>query len=108
MTSKWHDDDWETIVKIKDGEMSVCPGEFADMHDSGLFVKEYYDEDDSLKLVGMTKDGKVYVTEKDLLSLTEEETIEYMNRNSFSKSERFTAAAREKADERLSHAVLTN
>jgi hypothetical protein len=71
MTSKWHDDDWETIVEVKDGEISVCPGEFWDMRKSGLFEKEYVDEDDSLKLVGVTHDDKIYVTEKALEKMTE-------------------------------------
>jgi hypothetical protein len=64
------------VIEIEDGEIDVVPGEFWDMRKEGLFVKEYVDENDSLKLVGVTQDGKVYVTEKQLEDMTDEELLE--------------------------------
>jgi hypothetical protein len=80
ISMKWNDKNWKTIFEVKDNEISVCPGEFWDMRKSGLFEKEYYDKEEPFKLVGITKDGKTYVTEKPIECMTKAEYNEYNKR----------------------------
>jgi hypothetical protein len=50
------------------------------MHKQDLFEKEYVDENDSLKVIGITKDNKIYVTEKTFEEMTDDELNEYIKR----------------------------
>jgi hypothetical protein len=94
---EWHDENWHSAVEVKDGEIDVIPGKFYEMSKAGLFAKEYYDENDSLKRIGIAEDGKVYVTQKDLSLLTDDEWVEYMKRRPITKEDELKLISLEEA-----------
>lgn len=68
------------VIKVNDDEIPVCTGEFYRMRRIGAFVKEYEDLEDTIKLYGITSDGKTYVSEKDDFDKTDEEFDDWAKR----------------------------
>lgn len=70
----------DLVIKINEGEIAVCTGEFYRLRRIGAFVKEYEDSEDTIKLYGVTVDGKIYVSEKDDFDKTDEEFASWSKR----------------------------
>lgn len=71
--SKFSVGSMDFVIDIKPGEIAITTGKFYEMREKGQFVKFYADPDDTIKLYGITADGKVYVSEKDDFEKTDEE-----------------------------------
>lgn len=69
-----------TVIDVKDGEILLSSDVFYAMCDKELFVRQWIDSDDSIKLCGITKDNKIYVTEKNGTSFTPEEEDSWLRR----------------------------
>lgn len=69
-----------TVIDVKDGEILLPSDVFYAMCDKELFVRQWTDFDDSIKLCGITKDNKIYVTEKNGTSFTPEEEDLWLRR----------------------------
>lgn len=71
--SKFSVGSMDFVIDIKPSEIAITTGKFYEMRKNGQFVKSYADPDDTIKLYGITADGKVYVSEKDDFDKTDEE-----------------------------------
>lgn len=85
------------VIKVNDDEIPVCTGEFYRMRRIGAFVKEYEDSEDTIKLYGITSDGKMYVSEKDDFDKTDEEFDDWAKRAGCDNFKDFKVLSNDKA-----------
>ena len=70
------------VITVNDGEIPVSPGDFWRMNKENMFTNVSVDGRDCLKLVGVSKDGEVFVSVKVDEEMTETELQEYCKRES--------------------------
>lgn len=68
------------VITVNDGEIPVSPGDFWRMESAGMFSVVKRDDNDQLKLIGCSHSGEIYVSQKTIPSLTEDESVEYRKR----------------------------
>lgn len=67
----------EMNIDVNPGETVVLPRIFSEMTERNEFVSISQDSDNWLKLIGITANGKVYVSERFVLNLNDEECKRY-------------------------------
>ena len=72
--------DGELLITVNDGEIPVSPGDFWRMESAKMFSVVNRDDNDKLKLIGCSHSGKIYVSQKTIPSLTDDESVEYRKR----------------------------
>ena len=73
-------DERKLVTKVNIGEIPLAPADFCRASDAKFFVSCSIDTNDELKVIGRGIDGNIYVSDKDPLSLTDEEIDEYFGR----------------------------
>lgn len=68
------------VIQINDGETAISPGDFYRMKQSGKFATLKTDETDSIKVIGITPDGTIYVSEKPDDEMSDKECEDYYAR----------------------------
>jgi hypothetical protein len=101
-----HKSSWTPVVKVNNNETAVPLGEFGRMRQKNIFAKEYVDEEDSIKLIGITADNKIYVSEKIMDDMTDTEFDEYMHRQGVYDSDFFQELTEEEIEEERKNALL--
>lgn len=68
------------VISVNDNELAVTPGDFCRLKNAGKFVSCHTDINDFAKIIGITADSKIYVSEKLDSEMTDEETEAYYAR----------------------------
>lgn len=68
----------DLMIDVKSNEIAIAPGYFDTARHQNKFVSVVSDPKQSIKLIGKSYDGKIYVSEKCEPDMTDEERAAYL------------------------------